>query len=208
MKKTTNYQLNQWDAADPIRRADFNADNAKIDAALAANAQALADYQTSNDAAVAQKADQSAFADYRQTTDAALTVLDTALAALGSAGKNARIAWGTYTGTNTYGESTPTSLAFDFCPVIVFVGSDKHAGKHTNPSVFLRGRTQVPPDCIYEGISVYMTVTWTDSGLSWYSTTSADAQNNRNTVYCYAAIGYDKAAEEAGDAGETGETAE
>lgn len=34
MTKTSNYQLNQWEADDPIRRADFNADNAAIDAAL------------------------------------------------------------------------------------------------------------------------------------------------------------------------------
>ena len=36
MEKTTNYQLNQWAAADAVRREDFNADNAKIDAAVAA----------------------------------------------------------------------------------------------------------------------------------------------------------------------------
>ena len=34
MEYTTNYQLNQWDAQDAIKRTDFNADNAKIDAAL------------------------------------------------------------------------------------------------------------------------------------------------------------------------------
>lgn len=34
MQKTQNYNLNQWEPADPIRRADFNADNAAIDAAL------------------------------------------------------------------------------------------------------------------------------------------------------------------------------
>ena len=36
MEYTTNYQLNQWDAQDAIKRTDFNADNAKIDAAIAA----------------------------------------------------------------------------------------------------------------------------------------------------------------------------
>ena len=34
MTKTEHYQLNQWDASDYVRREDFNADNAKIDAAL------------------------------------------------------------------------------------------------------------------------------------------------------------------------------
>ena len=33
--QTTNYQLNQWEATDQILRTDFNADNAKVDAALA-----------------------------------------------------------------------------------------------------------------------------------------------------------------------------
>ena len=36
MTKTTNYQLNQWAKSDRIRMDDFNADNAKIDAALGA----------------------------------------------------------------------------------------------------------------------------------------------------------------------------
>ena len=34
--KTAHYQLNQWIGTDPVLMADFNADNAKIDAALAA----------------------------------------------------------------------------------------------------------------------------------------------------------------------------
>ena len=43
MTKTTNYQLNQWAKSDRIRMDDFNADNAKIDAALKANADAIAE---------------------------------------------------------------------------------------------------------------------------------------------------------------------
>lgn len=31
---TTRHNLNQWIAADPVLREDFNADNAKIEAAL------------------------------------------------------------------------------------------------------------------------------------------------------------------------------
>jgi len=34
--KTENYSLNQWVGTDPVLMEDFNADNAKIDAALAA----------------------------------------------------------------------------------------------------------------------------------------------------------------------------
>ena len=35
MTTTSNYQLNQWSATDQVKRTDFNADNQKIDAALA-----------------------------------------------------------------------------------------------------------------------------------------------------------------------------
>jgi len=42
MTHTQNYNLTQWDAADRILRSDFNADNAAIDAALAAHAVQLA----------------------------------------------------------------------------------------------------------------------------------------------------------------------
>ena len=37
---TTNYDLNQWEGTDKVLRTEFNADNAKIDAALKANADA------------------------------------------------------------------------------------------------------------------------------------------------------------------------
>lgn len=40
MAETGNYQLNQWEKTDRIQMEDFNADNAKIEAALAAEKQA------------------------------------------------------------------------------------------------------------------------------------------------------------------------
>ena len=45
--QTTNYQLNQWEPADQVLRTDFNADNAKLDAALLAlDASKLGNFQT------------------------------------------------------------------------------------------------------------------------------------------------------------------
>ena len=38
---TTNYELSQWRSDDQVLRADFNADNVKLDAALANLAQEL-----------------------------------------------------------------------------------------------------------------------------------------------------------------------
>ena len=52
MTKTENYQLNQWDPEDRVTHTDFNADNAKIDAALAskADADALGSIMVTGDA--------------------------------------------------------------------------------------------------------------------------------------------------------------
>ena len=41
MQHTTNYNLNQWEAGDRVTREDFNADNAKIDAAIAAKCEVV-----------------------------------------------------------------------------------------------------------------------------------------------------------------------
>ena len=38
--QTANYDLNQWLSTDQVLRTDFNADNAKLDAALAGKAEA------------------------------------------------------------------------------------------------------------------------------------------------------------------------
>ncbi|RKI65404.1 hypothetical protein D7V91_14230 [bacterium 1xD42-67] len=53
MDKTKHYQLNQWAAGDKVQRIDFNADNAKIDAALRTNADAIDAEATARDKAVA-----------------------------------------------------------------------------------------------------------------------------------------------------------
>ena len=42
MNQTQNYQLSQWESTDRILMSDFNSDNAKIDAALKANADSIA----------------------------------------------------------------------------------------------------------------------------------------------------------------------
>ena len=44
MEQTPNYALSQWDEQDRILREDFNANNAKVEQALAAQAATLAQY--------------------------------------------------------------------------------------------------------------------------------------------------------------------
>lgn len=55
MNKTEKYQLNQWELTDRIQMEDFNADNAKIEAALAEQAAVLETKASQNDLAAAQK---------------------------------------------------------------------------------------------------------------------------------------------------------
>ena len=43
---TSNYQLCQWEASDQVLRSDFNADNAKVDAALAGLATTDQEHET------------------------------------------------------------------------------------------------------------------------------------------------------------------
>ena len=81
---TTNYDLNQWEGTDKVLRTEFNADNAKIDAALKANADAIA----------AEAAAREALAE--------------TVALKG----NCRILMTSYQGTGAYGETAPTSLVF------------------------------------------------------------------------------------------------
>ena len=59
MTKTTNYQLNQWAKSDRVMMDDFNADNAKIDAALKANADAIAAETTARVAGDAREAQKN-----------------------------------------------------------------------------------------------------------------------------------------------------
>ena len=73
MQHTTNYNLNQWEDADRVTRADVNADNAAIDAAL-----------TGLDAAIAANASPRVkLLDYTTTEEAASFSVDVSALALG-----------------------------------------------------------------------------------------------------------------------------
>lgn len=162
MQKTSNYNLNQWESTDPIRREDFNSDNAAIDAAI--------------------KAVESAMADKADTA-----TVTTQLAACG----NCRIVIGSYTGNGKYGSSNPVKLTFGFKPLLVLVGSDEYASYSGNPSVLIRGRASAAP-CMGAGNGEYslMKLTWSNSAVSWYNADSEIDQNNEEfIVYRYVALG-------------------
>ena len=175
MKRTTNYALPDWEKSDFIQMSDFNDLTQKTDAALKANADAAGG-----------KADGAA-------TSAALAALTKNL---GAAGHNCRIAFGSYTGTGTYGSANPNTLQFDFYPVLVFIGDMDATSSPRNPTVFLRDRIKVcAGPAAGNGLLV---ATWSDNALSWYCRSDNDYYqlNGSGKLYRYAVIGYDKAKEE------------
>ena len=119
---TTNYQLNQWEPPDAVQRVDFNTDNAKLDAALAALDSGKADQTalTSLSNTVAQKASQSAL-------NALSTTVQQIQADL------TKLTFGTYVGN---GASIRTiSLGITPKAVLVFTSfgatySEEYAGDH------------------------------------------------------------------------------
>ena len=104
--QTTNYQLNQWEPTDQVLRTDFNADNAKVDAALADLAENKAD-----------QADLDALSG--AVTGLASTVAGhtATLMALG----NCEIQVTSYVGTGTYGMDNPTVINFTKRPTLFLV---------------------------------------------------------------------------------------
>ena len=99
---TTNYQLCQWEATDKVLRTEFNQDNAKIDTALKANADAIS-------AEAAARA-------------AAVSSLSQEIAQMG----NCRIVTGSYTGNGTYDQYHKNSLTFPAAPLMVFIHGDRN----------------------------------------------------------------------------------
>ena len=104
LNQTSNYQLSQWDAEDRILRTDFNSDNAKIDAALKANANAISSESSTRASAVSSLISQ--------------------LAKKG----NVRVEIQTYVGTGEYGDEHPNSVTFSEPPFLLLIGSGGHWG--------------------------------------------------------------------------------
>ncbi len=157
LQHTENYQLPQWAEDDRIMMGDFNRAMADIDRGIAAAAKASAD------GLAAVRSD------------------------LGSGGKNARIAWGTYKGNGKCGAGNPNTLTFDFTPVWVFISSNnsEYIGNSTLVRPIVNAASQVGGS---------MRVTWSDRSVSWFTTETVNSniqQNNTlNHTYYYLAIGY------------------
>ena len=86
---------------------------------------------------------------------------------------------GSYTGTGTYGSGSKNVLTLPFKPLVVFVTSGS-AGT-TIP--------MVRPGTGAMNGNAALTVTWAETGVSWYSANAANQLNTAGTTYHYFAIG-------------------
>ena len=165
---TSNYQLCQWEGTDKVLRTDFNSDNAKIDAALKANADAVSAEAEARAAAVSSEASA------RAAADAALTA------------SIPKVKVGTYTGDG--GDSKTISVGFTPKAVLVLT---REGQTITGTGIqFIHGGLAVTGgSVVYDGDTVLQIVsggfTVHYKSLSGYVVNS----NYNGTVFRYLAIG-------------------
>lgn len=147
MTKTTNYQLPQWEATDPVRRENFNQAMANIDSALKAKADqtALEAYRAGSDAAVAALESKltstsggmsNALTQTKQELTAEISAVQTAAEAAQTAADAAQAsadaAWspqnppfvvGSYYGTGVEELGTQNKITVGFTPSLIFIAS-------------------------------------------------------------------------------------
>lgn len=162
MNYTKQYHLPQWAESDRIMMEDFN--------------QAMEDIETG-------------LAEVRNGAETGRSGLEGRLSDLsanvGTGGQNARMSFGSYTGTGSYGAANARTIPCAFKPVAVLIQSS-YQGAYT--SVFLiRNMGSVVTD-VYQQHSLQ--ITWKEDGVSFYSTGSANAHLNlQGAAYHYVILG-------------------
>ena len=166
---TTNYQLNQWEPTDAVQRVDFNADNAKIDAAL----KSLSDQvvQKANQSAlntlissVNQKADASTVSSLSSLLNSEISQRQEADSSLQSAltlKGNCQFYTTSYVGQGRFGPSERSSLSFDHKPYLILI--------YDPDDRFMLHFRSFPCCLSLYGSQLSMgTTIWQEKGIRWY----------------------------------------
>lgn len=182
---TQNYQLNQWAAEDKVRRVDFNADNQKIDAALAGLA--------------AGKAGTAQLEQVNSQLTSQLTQLSGSISQVSqnltqTAGTIPKIAVGAYTGDGAASKTIPLS----FTPKAVLVARRDGEIFYDNGHNYFYGGLAVtgqPAGHKRDNI-LYPIVQIAGNGFTVYRTTVMESNwstivrsNDEGQIYHYVAIG-------------------
>ena len=155
--RTSNYNLNQWVNSDRVLMSEFNADNAKIDAALKAQ-----------DTAIAGKASASALSALQSTVSQHTAAL---------AGKgNCQIYVTSYTGSGKCGSADPNRLTFSKKPMVIFVCGN------TSVMTLIQGMgTSWAANSTSAGSAV--SVTWSGNTVSWYGDQAYSQMSSNGQTY-------------------------
>ena len=110
--------------------------------------------------------------------------------ALANAG-GAKIAYGSYSGTGSYGSGNKNSLSFSFQPKLVVISSGL-ASSGADTLLMLYGQTRAA-SCGSNGGGNYCSTSWSGNRVSWYATDSNNGAYYQMNVsgfqYYYVAIG-------------------
>lgn len=169
MKQTTNYKLSQWEKSDRIQMEDFNGDNAKLEAALKAQADALTAHGASLDG--------------MKTHAATLSAHETAIAALNAAVSkrgNCQIQFLSYPGADGGIVSKPKTLTFSHRPMAIFL----YGGSSDHFTCAARGFTRA--FLTVNKAPIYFT--WNDRSISWYGENSMVGMDAPQYTYTAVAL--------------------
>ena len=174
MQQTTKYQFNLVDTTDDFSPTPLNQNMEKVEEELSGLSTALTQGLEEVEDSV------SALEDSVDSQLAAVT------AALGTGGSNARVTYGSYTGTGTYGSDNPITLNCPFKPLAVVIQS--HYQNSRTTVYFIRNMTSVISDAYQQ---YTMQITWNDQSVSFYSDGSQFAHFNAiGGTYHYVILGY------------------
>lgn len=151
---TEHYELCQWEATDQVQRTDFNADNAKIDAALDALA-----------GQVAEKADGDDLAALSET-----------VAEVSAGMGNCDMEILTYIGNGSKGPYNPTQITFTQMPDIYLAAGDMAilVGRGGQSTAVVGSKSASDSSSFFNEVNI----AWNGSQMSFYNTAASRHQLN------------------------------
>ena len=162
---TPNYNLCQWEAEDKVLRTEFNADNAKIDAAIKAV-----------DRRVEGKASTTSVNSLKSTVDSLSQTVAGHTSALAGKG-NCQLYATSYLGAGGCGANNQNSLTFPRKPFAVFLISGNYVISLFQGVTSTRGTG-----------SSYLHSAWSGNTLRWYSSSDSDQLNQKGARYSVFAL--------------------
>ena len=183
--RTAEAQLAALAATDAALASTDAANKTALEQALASQKTALEQTITANKTALEQSISSTKTA-LEKTITTNKTAADAAIKALnadvhpGAFGQIARIATGTYVGKGVNGSNSPSTLSFDFKPILLFINS-----ANDNISLIMMR----PGTSSYYGYYSPNGVSWGEKSVSWAAYYPNYQCNVQDQTYNYIAIG-------------------